>query len=170
MPVVNVRYEEDYAVLVVLTKTGKQFETKVDTDVVDWARRLNWFQNAYGYVVAKDPADPRPGPRLFLHRGVMGATNGSVVDHEFGDQLDNRRKFLRMATRKSNGQHRVKLSKTNVSGRTGVRKSPNGKRWVAVIKVDYRTLHLGTFDTFDQALAARQAAEKIHCGEFAPKV
>lgn len=170
MPVVDVRYEEDYAVLVVLTKTGKQFETKIDVDAVEWARKFNWFQNAYGYVVTKDPDDPRPGPRLFLHRGVMNAEIGEVVDHEFGDQLDNRRKFLRKATRKTNGQHRVKLSKANVSGRTGVRRSPNGKRWVAAIKVDYRTHHLGTFNTFNEALAARKAAEQIHCGEFAPKV
>lgn len=169
MPVIGTRDEGDYIVLLVRTKTGKAFETKVDRDVAAWAIEFNWYQNAYGYVVAKDPADPRPGPRLFLHRVVMDAEPGETVDHEFGDTLDNRREKLRPATKKTNGQNRVRLSKANRSGLTGVRRSPNKKRWVANIKVDYQTLYLGTFDTRDQALAARRAAENQHFGEFAPK-
>lgn len=169
MPVIGTRDEDGYVVLLVRTKTGKEFETKVDRDVEAWASQFNWYQNAYGYVVAKDPNDPRPGPRLFLHRAVMDAEVGETVDHELGDTLDNRREKLRSATKKTNGQNRIRLSQANSSGLTGVRRSPNKKRWVANIKVDYRTLYLGTFDTKDEALAARLAAESKHFGEFASK-
>lgn len=169
MPVVSVRYVDDFAVLVVKTKTGKEFETKVDVDNVDRLKNFNWYQNAYGYVVAKDPADPRPGPRLFIHRVVMGAAEDEVVDHEYGDTLDNRRSKLRKTNRQGNGQHRVKLSRKNRSGRTGVRRSPKGDRWVAVIKVGYESVWLGTHDTYEEAVAAREAAEQIYCGEFSPK-
>lgn len=169
MAVVDVRYEEDYAVLVCRTQSGKEFETKVDVEDVENLRPFNWYQNAYGYLVARDPADPRPGPNLHMQRVVMKASRGEVIDHEFGDPLDNRKRFLRRTDRRGNGHHRVRLSRKNISGRTGVGRNPDGTRWVARLKVNRQTLHLGTFDEFDDAVAARVAAEKIHCGEFAPR-
>ena len=163
MPVIHIRYEEDYAVLQIRTKTGKEFETLVDIEDVKLVENYNWFLNAYGYVNAS-----HDGTAVYLHRLIKKAKRGDVVDHEFGNPLDNRKSKLRVTNRKRNGQHRVKLSKKNKSGRTGIHQSPSGK-WVAQIRIDRKVIHIGTFDSFEEALNARSLMEIKHCGEFAPK-
>lgn len=51
------------------------------------------------------------------------------------------------------------LSSRNHSGHTGVKRLKNG-RYAASICKDRRTRYLGTFDTFEEAVAARTVAEK----------
>ncbi|WP_348622559.1 hypothetical protein [Paenibacillus polymyxa] len=53
--------------------------------------------------------------------------------------------------------------KKSVTGCNGVRKS--GKKYVASIGYKYKYIHLGTFDKFKKAIAARKAAENKY---FAP--
>ena len=47
--------------------------------------------------------------------------------------------------------------KNNTSGATGV--SRYGNRWLARICPSRRTIYIGIFDSFDEAVAARRAAE-----------
>lgn len=53
-----------------------------------------------------------------------------------------------------------RLVPRNKSGYHGVRKSRNGKRWLARIMVNNKSIHIGTYDTFDLAVSARKLAEK----------
>lgn len=53
-----------------------------------------------------------------------------------------------------------KLHHNNVSGVRGVVPSRNGKRWIAQIKLRGKSRCLGTYDTIEQAAAARHAAER----------
>lgn len=45
------------------------------------------------------------------------------------------------------------------SDRKGIWKTPNG-RYRASITVNYKTVYLGTFDTYEEALKVRLQAEK----------
>jgi len=47
-----------------------------------------------------------------------------------------------------------KAPRNNTSGYRGV--SQRGKRWIATIRVWYKSYHLGTFDTAEQAAVAYQ--------------
>ncbi|EOA5908665.1 AP2 domain-containing protein, partial [Salmonella enterica subsp. enterica serovar Brandenburg] len=47
----------------------------------------------------------------------------------------------------------------NTSGALGVWREKRRNKWVAEIKVDRRKIHLGQFDNFDEAVAARKDAE-----------
>ncbi len=47
----------------------------------------------------------------------------------------------------------------------GVSYKPKYKRWTAQIRIAGVPTYLGSFDTFEQALEARLAAEKEHCPE-----
>ncbi|TIM06369.1 HNH endonuclease signature motif containing protein [Mesorhizobium sp.] len=87
------------------------------------------------------------------------------VDHKNGMRADNRWKNLRAATPLQNARNR-RPGKRNRSGRIGVTQTATG-RWQAFIGVDLQNRVLGTFPTFEEAAAARNAAEVEHYGEFA---
>jgi hypothetical protein len=100
---------------------------------------------------------------LKMHRQLMGDPVGLVVDHINGDTLDNRRKNLRICTRRENAQNRI-----GKRGRRfkGVARMPSG-RWQAHIRVDGQLQYLGTFDADIEAAAAYARAEREMYGSFA---
>lgn len=60
--------------------------------------------------------------------------------------------------------YNIGLRKDNTSGRTGVARSANGKRWIAYIRFKNQQVYLGTFDSFDDAKSARESAEIKYYG------
>lgn len=102
----------------------------------------------------------------YLHRLLAEAPQGLVVDHIDGDGLNNRRANLRVSSHRDNMRNQ-RRKRTNQSGAKGVYWSDWHGRWVARVTVDYKTVHLGSFDTVDEAAAVVCAArERLH-GEFA---
>jgi len=92
---------------------------------------------------------------------VFGAVNGSI-DHINGDREDNRESNLRVVSSSGN-QRNQKLNARNTSGVSGVNWKKNRGKWQAYISGQGRkNIHLGLFDTFDEAVAARKAAEATH--------
>lgn len=108
--------------------------------------------------------------KVRMHRQIMGLEykDGRLVDHRNFDTLDNQRENLRAATRTQNSHNRG-MSKKNTTGFRGVsRAKRRGKtRWVAQIKVDGKTRHLGYFSTPELAYERyREEALRLR-GEFA---
>ena len=96
----------------------------------------------------------------------MGLNNEKyVVDHINHNVVDNTRKNLRICSRKQNS-YNTSLSKNNTSGFNGVSKMKNGK-YRAYINQDYRQIHLGFYDTAEDAKKARDKASIEKYGEFA---
>ena len=91
-------------------------------------------------------------------------TGWGFVDHVNGDGLDNRRSNLRPADDSKNAMNRA-VSSANTSGFKGV--SRNHLRWSAQIKLDGRQIHLGTFDTTQEAALAYDEAALRLFAEFA---
>lgn len=54
-----------------------------------------------------------------------------------------------------------------MSGVCGVVRSSHGKKWRAQIWHNNKNVNLGTFDTFEEAYAARKAGEEKYFGEYA---
>lgn len=103
---------------------------------------------------------------IYMHRLIIGAKDGEMVDHRNGNGLDNRRFNIRLATRTQNNRNSCKR-KNNVSGFKGVTFHKQHTRWSARIKVDKRVFYLGYFDTPEKAATAYNEAAKEHFGEFA---
>lgn len=82
------------------------------------------------------------------------------IDHEKGNGDDNRLGNLREVSHSRNCRNQ-KLRNTNTSGTMGVHQTKRG-RWVARIGTDAGRKHLGVFDTKEEAVAARRAAERKH--------
>lgn len=57
-----------------------------------------------------------------------------------------------------------KVQSNNTSGHPGVSWHKARRRWVAFIKVNGHTLHLGTFTEIDKAIECRKAAEEQYFG------
>jgi hypothetical protein len=88
------------------------------------------------------------------------------IDHIDGDGLNNDPANLRLATRSENLRNRG-ANKNNTSGFKGVRSNKQTGRWRAEIGLHGKLLHLGLFDTPEEAHAAYvRAAKELH-GEFA---
>lgn len=104
-----------------------------------------------------------------MHRFIIRPTEENFVDHINGNGLDNRKKNLRECSKRENSLNKG-IIKTGLkkSKYKGVRKSLYcDTSWEARIKVNYKTIHLGTFK--DELLAAIKYDEAavIHFGEFA---
>lgn len=101
-----------------------------------------------------------------LHREIMGATSGQLVDHRDGDGLNNQRYNLRLCDRRQNNQH-VRKRQQSSSIFKGVCKRRDCERWEAYIKVEGKRKHLGLFLSEQSAAKAYDVAAKLVFGEFA---
>jgi len=93
---------------------------------------------------------------------------GMQIDHINGDGLNNRWQNLRLATKSQNQHNHTRLDRRNKSGVTGVSWDKRHGQWQAQIAIDHKKIHLGYFDEFGDAVAARRAAEVKYFGRFAP--
>lgn len=80
-----------------------------------------------------------------------------ALDHIDGDRANNRIANLREVTTTENNRNK-KIGRNNTSGVLGVYKHRN--RWRANIKAGGKLLTIGHFASFDEAVAARKAAER----------
>lgn len=99
---------------------------------------------------------------------VTGEWPKHQIDHINQDKKDNRFANLREATNSQN--HQNKKSK-NSNGLKGVALANGGKyrakRWYAKIRINQRTIYLGTFDTKEDAHNAYAKAASELFGEYA---
>ena len=102
----------------------------------------------------------------YVHRDVVKAKKGESVDHINGNKLDNRKENLRICSHAQN-MWNTKTPKTNKSGSKGVHWQEDRQKWVAQICYKNKTISLGRFNSFEDALKARLDAEKKYHGEFA---
>ncbi len=78
---------------------------------------------------------------------------------------DNRKENLRCVTRVEI-QHLRGRTRKNTSGYTGVIFSQHFGKWLALMKVGEEVLYLGSFSKRDDAICARQEAERTYHGDF----
>ena len=102
-----------------------------------------------------------------IHHGAMPPRERSI-DHIDGNPANNRIENLRLATRSENQRNRQHLDKRNRTGFTGVFWHKDHKRWEVNIRVNRRTIYIGSYLDKHDAIKARRLAEAKHFGEFAP--
>lgn len=106
------------------------------------------------------------GVRYMAHRLAWLYVNGSFpkneIDHINRIRSDNRIANLRPASNLENAQNRSRSS-NNTSGRSDVTWNKKTKKWRARLTVGYKRMHLGYFESLDDAFSARaQAKMKYH--------
>lgn len=110
------------------------------------------------------------GSHHYAHRLAVLYMTGKwpkdEVDHINRVRDDNRWGNLREASKSENGRN-TGLRKTNTSGIKGVSWDRSRGKWLATICVGRVQTALGRFDTKEEAIAARRAAEARLHGDFA---
>ena len=123
------------------TKNGNGYwQIRIDNKIYP-AHRLAWF-----YVKKKWPV--------------------KQIDHKNLDKADNRFGNLREASNAENGRNRNGDSDTS-NGFKGINLHKCRQRWRATIKIDNKHVHLGYFDTPEDASRAYDKAALAHHGKFA---
>lgn len=113
------------------------------------------------YAVGR-PCDGK-GPKVLMHRFILGVTDKSVqVDHENQCGVDNRRSNLRKATQAQN-EHNSCSHKDGTSKYKGVSLHRSSGRW----RVKIRNTQVGYFTTEGEAARAYNVAAFEHFGQFA---
>jgi hypothetical protein len=92
---------------------------------------------------------------------MTGRFPSEQVDHINGVRGDNRWENIRAATPQEN-QRNAKRRKDNTSGRVGVGRYKVSKKWRAYIRASGKDIHLGSFDCKQDAVEAREKAEKYY--------
>lgn len=92
------------------------------------------------HAAARDPFNK--GKHVKMHRLIMQAAPGQIVDHVNGDPLDNRRVNLRIVDSRQNSMNRApRTGPTRTSSYKGVGK--RGDMYIARIRVDGALIELG---------------------------
>lgn len=145
-------------------------ETTVDASDYEWLSQWKWRRQSGSTThVAYACRPDRSSGKLVnvaMHRVILDAPGGMLVDHVNGNGLDNRRCNLRLATRTQNAIN-SRMSPTNTSGYRGVYWCKKNKRWQASISVDGKRKHVGCFKAPEDAARAYDKAIVAHYGEFA---
>lgn len=141
----------------------------IDLKDLDKIKNYTWFtkksmNNSY-YVYASTTIDKKEY-KLSLHRFIINAQQGSVVDHINGNTLDNRKINLRLCSKNENNKNAKKNKRGTSSIYKGVTKRPSG-RFGVYIQCNKKTYCVGTYDSeLDAGIAYNKKAVELF-GEYA---
>ncbi len=150
---------------------GEGHWTIVDADIYYRLGNLKWHligSKGKFYAVRNVKVDDMRTTTVRLHREIMNAPAGFLVDHRNGETMDNRRDNLRIATTCQNMQNRRVKKKQGASSRfIGVYFDKGRKNWIYQLRANGKLVSTGRFATEVDAARARDMAALKYHGEFA---
>lgn len=144
---------EDYK----LIPTTKGEFAKVDNEYFELLSKYNWTsRNGYAFNTTLG----------LMHRFIVKAPKGELVDHKDGDPLNNRRENLRIATSAENSYNKSP-SKSGTSKYLGVSWDNERGKWISQIGQYRVNYFIGRFDTEEKAARAYDKKARELFGDFA---
>jgi hypothetical protein len=138
--------------------------TILDLDDFEKFGQVAWRIGSRGYAAKNQYLGDGKWETSLLHRKVMNAPKGVLVDHINGNKLDNRKSNLRFANHAENARNN-RARKISDAGYKGVYISGNNFR--ARIRYNNNLINLGTFSSKEDAARMYNFWAKDLFGEFA---
>ncbi len=142
---------------------------QVDDADFEWLNQWNWQARVCKHTVYATMNARKNGKRttVQMHRVILGVTDPKVfVDHEDLCGLNNQRENIRLCTNAQNIMNII--SRSNSSSRfKGVFRNTILKKWLASIKIDGKSKHIGLYDSEEDAARNYNLFAKEHHKEFA---
>lgn len=122
--------------------------TQVDDDVWQWARRCRWCfkDNTHTYVQGYGTGTKPTS----LHRQIVEAQKGDLVDHIDRNTLNNQLMNLRIVDKRTSNLNRG-FPKNNKSGYIGVSFDKVKRLWVAQATIYNKKIWIGRYTTPEKA-------------------
>jgi hypothetical protein len=137
----------------------------IDLEDVENVSLYKWHSSPKTKYVQSSKTKNRP--MLHLHHLVMNFNKSEnknlMVDHINRDRMDNRKENLRIVNFTENAINKGTQS-NNTSGYPGIHFGKERQKWEASVKLNKRKIHLGRFDTLEEAVQARLAGEMKYFG------
>ncbi len=149
------------------SNTNREFY--FDLEDYDIIKNYHWMEKGdEGYIVTKVWNNNKPSS-VFMHRLIM-QENGyditdSDIDHKNHKTYDNQKLNLRVCEHYKN-IIATKTYNNNTSGRKGVYWDKEKNKWAVYITYNKKTKFIGRYENFEDAVKAREEAEKIYHQEF----
>ncbi len=145
------------AIFINSPKYGR-LEVLISTDKLDLVKEFpnSWSVSLYKptesfYVYGKIFEGTKTKEKIYLHRLIMNAPKGMIVDHINHKTLDNTDLNLRVITKAQNHQNRKGAQSNSSSEVRGVSWFERDNKWRAHITVDRVFRHIGYFNTIEEA-------------------
>lgn len=137
--------------------------TIVDDEDYEILSKYKWYCTNAGYA-QKDIYKEKK--KYLMHRVILNAFKGEVVDHINGNPLDNRKQNLRKSTQCLNTKNVKCNRRNNTSGYKGVSFNKKYQKWEAYITFNYKHIFLGYFDKKNDAGKSYNNKAKELFGEY----
>lgn len=164
-----------------IIKSTNGYRIKVDNEDFEWLNQWRWqaveAKNGKRRVRRQFRENGKM-KHVSMHRVVMKAKKGKVLDHVNGDQLDNRKFNLRFCTIQQNNWN-TGISKRNTSGLKGATyaysryrsggkmvKVKRKKPWLSQFSINGKNHFLGYYKTAKEAHKKYVKMTIKHHGEF----
>jgi len=146
-------------------KITKNRYALVDDEDYEILSKMKWHcHGKNGYFYASTYIDRKS---ILMHQFIVNPKNGYSVDHKNGNGLDNTKINLRVCSHGENMRNR-KINRNNTSGYKGVWRNKSFlKKYTSEICINGRKMHLGVFESLEEAAMAYDAAAIKYFGEFA---
>jgi hypothetical protein len=144
--------------------------TKVDDDMFEYLNQWKWcaLKGGNTYYAVRTLNIKKDGKwsckSIRMHREIMNAKKGEMVDHKYHDGLDNQKSNLRLCTQSENLKNKKSSGTSKYLGVCWINRD---KKWQATINLNGKNKNLGLFTNEENAAISYDKAAKIHHGEFA---
>ena len=157
---------------ILLNPKSKNLFTLVDDEDYDKLVQYHWNVRIDGYVY-RQKYSKHKSSNFYMHREVMKAKTGQMIDHKNRNVLDNQKSNLRFCTYSQNLQN-SSGNKSKQYPYKGIRESNGGynpKRYEGVLKVvlnkKVKSFYTKAYRDIKEAARAYNELAKKHYGEFA---
>jgi hypothetical protein len=148
---------------------SKGLKTKIDVESYEMLKKnnlLKWNAQKCGnrFYASKNKTINGKDTKIYLHRFIMNAQPGLVVDHINRDSPDNTISNLRLCYHRDNQRNKGGTKATGFKGTTKCKRSAS---WSAQITIGKHHATLGRYEREEDAAKVYDLAAVLLFGEFA---